>query len=97
MPTPDEVDAAGAYYGPMDIGGRTATISRWRSETYRGEPISAGRWYHLLASDGITSLGMIQSWDDEFLAYMPYELEDGLARVTSTLNEAIRALLSEQG
>jgi hypothetical protein len=92
MPSTDDVNAAGAFYGPMDVGGTTATISRWDSETYEGRPISDGPWYHLLAGDGMTSLGMIQNDGDDFYAFRPFEVGTTLGRSTSSLNEAIRLL-----
>jgi hypothetical protein len=95
MPTPEEVDEAGAFYGPMDIGGRTATISRCQSDTFEGRPIPLGRWYHLLSTDGVTSLGMIEAFGDEFYAYKPYEAGEGWGRAAGSLNEAIRLLATD--
>lgn len=94
MPTPDEVDAAGVY-GPMDVGGRLATVARWQSETYEGRPILPGRWYHLLSADHFTSYGMIECSTGEFFAFRPYEVGEGLGDVCSSLNEAIRLLAAD--
>lgn len=95
MPTPDEVDAAGGSYGPMDVGGKTATISRWQSDTFEGRPIIPGRWYHLLAGDSFTSYGMIHLAAGEFHVFQPYEVGMGPGRVAGSLNEAIRILTQE--
>jgi len=93
MPTPEEVDAAGTY-GPVDLmnGGGTAHISKWADTTYQGRPLPPGRWYSILSSDLVTDLGMIECSTGTFYAFKPYEVGEGLGRVTHSMNEAIRML-----
>lgn len=91
MPTPEEVDAVGVY-GPIDVAGRSATVARWRSPTYEGRVLPHGRWYHVLAGDGVTSFGMIDA-AGEFYAWEPALLGHALGRAFRTLNEAVSYLV----
>ena len=93
MPTPDEVDAAGESYGPMDVHERLTYVARWQSNTYEGKSILPGRWYHVMSADGITSWGLIDASRGSFYAFPPVSVGVGLGDSFRTLDEAIRALV----
>jgi len=93
MPTPEEVDAGGGTYGPLEVNGRVFTISRWRSASFEGRSIS-GRWYQVLSADDVTTVGMIQASTGEFFAFQPYEVGNGLGEAARSLDEAIRILVA---
>jgi hypothetical protein len=93
MPTPEEVDAAGVV--TVDANGRLAHISRWRDTTFDARPIAAGRWYHVLAADLVTSYGMIDYHErGESYAFHPYEVGQALGKTVRTLDEGLQHLVS---
>lgn len=93
MPTPEEIDTAD---GPVtiDVNGRLVHISRYRDSTYMGRSIAPGRWYHVLASDLLTTYGMIDYRKrGESYAFSEVSIGQGLGTTVGSLDEGIRTVV----
>lgn len=90
--TPDDIDRNGS--GEFNVAGAGVFISRWEDALSEGRPLDPGRWYSVTTDREV--VGLIDCSGDEYYAFTPQAVRDGLGRPVSSLWEGAKWLVHER-